>query len=129
MKPNAKKQPPRPPSSRGYIVLAFIFTVAAVSAWLAINRDNIREFSDTYKSREKAREKIVDTQNLITRLKRQQQSLNYNGLESQKQMRERLQLHLPGEQVVFFETESPTKGSATQTKVTTSTQSSELMQR
>lgn len=124
MRSNAKQPPPKPPSSRAYFVLAFIFTMAAVGAWLAINRDNIREFSDTYKSREAAREKIVETKNLITRLKRQQQSLNYNGLESQKQMRERLQMHLPGEQVVFFETESPTTGSTTTQSTSTHTQES-----
>jgi hypothetical protein len=87
-----------------------IFTLGAVGIWLYINRDNIREFSETYHSREQAREKIAETREIISKLKRQQQSLNYNGLESDKQIRERLQMHLRGEQVVYFENEPTTTG-------------------
>ena len=100
--------PAQSTSSRGYFALMFLFTVAVVSVWLYINRDNIREYSETHQSREQARQKIAETKELIAALKRQQQSLNYNGLESKKQMRERLQMHLPGEQVVYFEKESTT---------------------
>ena len=119
MNHSRKPSLPKPRSSRGYIVFAFIFTFAAIAAWLSLNRDNIAEFRETYKSREAAREKIVQTKELITKLKRQQQSLNSNGLESLKQIRERLGMHLPGEQVVFFETESITSGTSTKATVTT----------
>lgn len=108
MNPKSKTPPPRSGSIQGYLAFILLFTVGAVGLWLYINRENIKEYRETYQSRQEAREKIAETRDLITRLKRQQQSLNYNGLESRKQMRERLQMHLPGEQVVYFENEQST---------------------
>lgn len=112
-----------PSSSRGYLAGAIIFTLMALGAFLYINRQNIREFSDTYKSREQAKEKIAQTKQLIAKLNRQQQSLDYNGLESRKQMRERLQMHLPGEQVFIFVDENQTSSTpaATTSKGNTTT--------
>jgi len=121
MRPRQPTPPPRPKSVRSYFVLAIIFTLTAVGIWLYINQDNIREFSETYKSREQAREKIAQTKQLITKLTRRQQSLNLNGLESKKQMRERLQLHLRGEQVIYFDKEEITTNTAPGTPGTTST--------
>ena len=116
------RQPPQPPkriSLRRYLFFATVFTVGAVGFSLYINRETILELQKTYKSREEARRKIEDTKQLITRLTRQQQSLSLNGIESQKQMRERLQMHLPGEQVIYFEKEPVT--TATQSTTTSIT--------
>lgn len=113
MKPHAKATPPKARSIQGYLAFILVFTVGAIGLWLYINRENIKEYRETYHSRQQAREKIAETRELITRLKRQQQSLNYNGLESRKQMRERLQMHLPGEQVIYFENEQPTTATTT----------------
>lgn len=88
--------------SRGYIVGGVIFTAIAFGVWFLINRDNIQEFTDTYKNREQAQLQIKQTKQRIAQLKRQQQSLAYNGVETEKQIRERLHLHKLGEQVVFF---------------------------
>lgn len=101
--------PPPPPSSRGYLIFMVIFTLAATGIWLAINKDNIQEYTETYERREQARQRIIETRATISNLNRQQQSLNYNGHESRKQIRERLQMHHLGEQVVYFEHETDKK--------------------
>lgn len=100
--------PPPPPRSRGYFFFVIIFTIGAVGIWFLLNRDNLREFSQTYRNREKARIEIAKTKERMALLKRQQQSLALNGVESEKQIRERLQMHMPGEKVVFFRQEGET---------------------
>jgi hypothetical protein len=85
----------------------------AVAAWVLINVQNLQEFMDTYGKREQEREQIDVLKQKIKRLKRQQQSLAYNGIESEKQVRERMNLHLPGEQVLFLkQEEEPTQSKA-----------------
>lgn len=101
-----------PPSKpRGYFVFALIFTIGAIGLWYLINRGNLHEFSETYRNRENARIEIAKTKKRLALLKRRQQSLAFNGVESEKQIRERLQMHMPGEKVVFFEEESSTSTS------------------
>ncbi len=103
-----RNQSHRPPSnSRGYIVAGIIFTITAFGVWFLINRENVREFTDTYKSREEAQLAITQAKQRIGQLKRQEQSLAYNGVETEKQIRERLKMHKLGEQVIFFEKEDP----------------------
>jgi cell division protein FtsB len=85
----------------------------AFGIWFLINRENIHEFTDTYKNREQAQLNIAQTRQRIAQLKRQQQSLAYNGVETEKQIRERLQMHKLGEQVVFFTKEETTSTTTT----------------
>ncbi len=110
-----RRTPPPPPhrSSRGSLIFMVIFTLAATGIWLTINKENIQEYRETYERREQARQKIIETRATISNLHRQQQSLNYNGHESRKQIRERLQMHHLGEQVVYFEHESDKKQTTT----------------
>lgn len=105
--------PPAPRSSRGYLIFMIVFTLVATGTWLTINKENIQEYRETYERREQARQKIIETRATISNLNRQQQSLNYNGHESRKQIRERLQMHHLGEQVVYFEHESDKKQTST----------------
>lgn len=114
-----RHSPPPPPRSRGYIVGGIIFTVSAFGVWFLINRDNIQEFTQTYKNREQAQLSITQTKQRIAQLMRQQQSLAYNGVETEKQIRERLQMHRLGEQVVFFTKEQTTGTTTTNTAPTT----------
>lgn len=102
-----------PQSTRGYIVTGIIFTVVAFGFWFLLNRQNIEEFTRTYKNREEAQIAITQIRQRIAQLKRQQQSLAYNGVETEKQIRERLQMHRPGEHVVFFTKEQTTATSTT----------------
>lgn len=103
------------PRARGYLLFTIIFTIGAVGIWFLINQENLHEYSETYRNRENARIEIAKTKQRIALLKRQQQSLTYNGVESEKQIRERLQMHMPGEKVVFFEEENATSPSEKQT--------------
>ncbi len=99
---------PAPPKSRGYFLFAVVFTLVAAGLWFVINRENLHEFSETHRNREKAQLEIAKTKQRIAQLRRQQQSLMFNGVESEKQIRERLQMHRPGEKVMLFENESKT---------------------
>jgi hypothetical protein len=90
-----------------------LFALVAVSAWVLINLQNLQEFLDTYQKREQEREQIDLLKQKIKRLKRQQQSLAYNGIETEKQVRERMNLHLPGEQVLYLKQEEDPKAAAT----------------
>jgi len=91
--------------SRLAIFKGLLFTIVAVGVWLIVNVDNLHEFMATYQKREKEREDIEKLKQTIKKLKRQQQSLAYNGAESEKQIRERMGLHLPGEKVLFVKEE------------------------
>ena len=102
-----------------HIFRALLFTVVATVIWGLINIDHLREYMDTYQKREQEREEIEQLSQRIRKLKRQQQSLAYNGVESEKQIRERLGLQLPGEQVLFLKHES-TPASETVTSASTS---------
>lgn len=95
--------------SRLHIFRALLFSLVAVSAWLLINVQNLQEFIVTYNARELEREQIDVLKQKIKQLKRRQQSLAYNGIETEKQMRERMNLHLPGEQVLFLKQEEDPK--------------------
>ncbi|MGI8908312.1 MAG: hypothetical protein ACR2IE_17710 [Candidatus Sumerlaeaceae bacterium] len=95
--------------SRLHLFGGLVFTLVAVSAWLLINVQNLQEFLDTYKQREEERAQIDVLKQKIKRLKRQQQSLAFNGIESQKQVRERMNLHMPGEQVLYLKNEEEPK--------------------
>lgn len=116
-----KQTPPPPHSTRSYIVTGIIFTVIAFGFWFHLNRQNIQEFTETYKNREEAQLAITQTKQRIAQLKRQQQSLAYNGFETEKQIRERLQLHRPGEHVVFFTKEQTTATTTTGHSATATT--------
>lgn len=94
--------------SRLSVFKALLFSLAAVGIWVFVNIDNLQEFIDTYQKREQEREQIEVLKQRIAKLKRQQQSLAYNGVESEKQIRERMGLHLPGEQVLFLKEEDAT---------------------
>ncbi len=91
--------------SRLSIFKGLLFALIAVGAWVFVNVDNLQEFIDTYQKREAEREQIEALNQRIRKLKRQQQSLAFNGVESDKQIRERMGLHLPGEQVLFLKEE------------------------
>ena len=92
----------------GYVILGIVFTLVACGIWVYVNRANIQEYSTAYRSREQAKTKIAETQKRISQLKRQQQSLDANGVESVKRIRERLNLHFMGEKVYFFVDEDST---------------------
>jgi hypothetical protein len=93
--------------SRLHLFRGLLFTLVAVAAWVLINVQNLQEFMDTYQKREAEREQIDVLKQKIKRLKRQQQSLAYNGIESERQVRERMNLHLPGEEVLYLKDEEP----------------------
>lgn len=59
----------------------------------------------SYKLRNREREQIELLKQRIKQLKKQQQSLAYNGVETEKQIRERMGLHAPGEKVLFLKPE------------------------
>ncbi len=105
MKAKPHKDPPKGSGARSYFVLAVLFTLAAGAVWFSINRENIREYTETYKNREAEIAEISDLKQRISQLKRKQQSLAFNGVESEKQIRERLQMHKPGERVIYLEDE------------------------
>jgi cell division protein FtsB len=93
------------------LIGAVLFTIAAVALWLYFNRGNIHEYLEAQKKREEAQEVIAQMKEHNAMLKRQQQSLEMNGFESEKQMRERLGLHKKGESVIFLHYEdTPTTG-------------------
>lgn len=102
MKTNKHTQIQRSSGIRSYIVAAVLFTLAAGAAWFSINQQNIQEYREAHKNRETEMAEIAELKQHIGELKRKQQSLLYNGMESEKQIRERLQMHKPGEKVVFF---------------------------
>lgn len=106
--------------SRLHIFRGLLFSLVAVSAWVLINVHNLQEFIVTYNAREDERQQIDVLKQKIKQLKRQQQSLAYNGIETEKQVRERMNLHLPGEQVLFLkQEEDPTAAQATDSQAKT----------
>jgi hypothetical protein len=102
VRPKANVQQQESSGGRFNIVWAVIFTIAAVGVWVFLNRSNIQEYMETQRKRDAARESIATIKSRISLLKRQQQSLEFNGMEGEKQIRERLQMHKQGEKVMFF---------------------------
>ncbi len=76
--------------------------MAACGIWVALNAANLQEFLTAYSRRNLELEQIEILKQRIGRLERQQQSLSANGAESERQARERLNMHLPGERVIFL---------------------------
>jgi len=105
MRPKTTPPPPRTTGLKMYLFLLFLFTLGASGVFIFINRDNMQEYLQTQKKRDAARTEIAQMQERIALLRRKQQSLELNGVEADKQFRERLNLHKLGEQVVFFEEE------------------------
>lgn len=110
MRPTASPEQ-RSSSARTSIIAAVLFTLAAGAIWFGVNRDNVQEYMETYKNREAEIAEIKNLKQRINQLKRKQQSLAFNGAESEKQIRERLLMHKRGERVIFLVeegNESPT---------------------
>lgn len=86
--------------------IAFVF--AACGVWVLVNAGNLQEFLDAYSRRNQELEQIEMLKDRISRLQRQEQSLASHGAESERQARERLNMHLPGERVILLKPEETT---------------------
>lgn len=97
---------------RGFSLFkAIAFTLAACGAWIMLNTRNLQEFFDTFAQRNQELEDIELVEQRIHLLQKRQLSLKANGIEMEKQVRERWMMHLPGEQVIYLK--GPTQTTST----------------
>lgn len=95
------------PSRRRFSLLRVMaFCLIAAAIWVLINMRNLQEFLDTYYKRNQELEQIELLKQQIRTLEKQQRSLRYNGIEAEKQVRQKWGMHLPGEKVIFLKPES-----------------------
>ena len=95
---------------RFIIFKGLAFFAVALSAWLIINVRNIQEYIHTYEQRDRELEEIEKLEQRILDLERRQRSLKMNGFEKERQVRDRLNMHYPGEQVIFLRPEDEVAG-------------------
>lgn len=96
------------PKVKFHFITLIILTVIPAGVWLTVNKENINEAQEAWKKRQEEKVAIETLEQEIRHLKKQQQSLTYNGVESLKQIRERLRMKFPGETVIFFKETTPT---------------------
>lgn len=101
--PENRKSEPSKPKTRFHFITLIILTIVPVAIWLSINKENIHEAQETWRKRQEEKAAIEELEQEIKLLKKQQQSLTYNGVESLKHIRERLQMKFPGEKVLYFQ--------------------------
>lgn len=89
-------------SNRFLIFKGLAFVTVCIAGWLLLNVRNLQEFLDTYEARNREQEEIELLDQRIRTLEKQQRSLQLNGFEKERQVRERLGMHYPGEKVIFL---------------------------
>jgi cell division protein FtsB len=114
-------------SNRFLFFKALAFVTICIVGWLLINVRNLQQFLDTYEARNREQEEIELLEQRIRTLEKQQRSLQMNGFEKERQVRERLGMHYPGEKVIFLRTDPVTANDTTSSRpqVTSGTLASE----
>lgn len=92
-----------------FLIKGMTFTFVAVMAVLLWDIPKLHELLDTYYRKNQEIEQIENMQNKIKMLKRQQASLQQNGFEVERQVRERFNWHRPGEKVINLRSDSSVK--------------------
>ena len=100
---------------RFLIFKGLAFFAFATSVWLIVNVRNIQEYISTYELRDREVEDIEMLEQRITDLERKQRSLQMNGFEQERQVRDRIGMHFPGEKVIFLK---PDEGARETTRPT-----------
>src|SRR5205823_6448361 len=101
MRPAIRKRS-APRRSRFVLFKALAFTLAAVIIWLVVNAQHLQEFLRAYDSRNTEMERNELLRQDIRNARHQRTSLEANGTETEREVRERLNMHLPGEQVIYL---------------------------
>lgn len=94
---------------RFLIFKALAFCALSISVWLIINVQNIQEYIATYEQRDREVQDIEMLEQRIRDLERKQHSLKNNGFEKERQVRDRIGMHYPGEKVIFLRPEGALK--------------------
>ncbi len=88
----------------GRFFLFKVFTLALIVGvvWLLANAGNLREWLSANSERTRELEEIQKLRDRVAALQAQRKSLALEGFEAERQARERLGLHMPGEKVIHI---------------------------
>jgi cell division protein FtsB len=84
---------------------ALLFTLIAVTGWILINVRTLQEFLEAYEARNRERDQVEMLEQKVRTLEKQRKSLEYNGVEAEKQLREYHGMIRKGEKVIYLRTE------------------------
>lgn len=94
------------------VLKGIAFVLIACGVWVLVNAGHLQEFLDAYSRRNQELEQIESLKQRIHKLEKEQASLKANGAASARYAREKLDMHLPGEQVIFLQREGETTAAA-----------------
>ncbi len=75
--------------------------------WLALSADSLREYLAAHRQRDMQLEKVATLRSEISTLRARYESARNNGLETQAQIRERLDMRRPGERIIYIQRPGP----------------------
>jgi hypothetical protein len=88
-----------------FSLLALAFLVGC--GWLALSADSLREYMAAHRDRDIQLQQVAALRAEIQQLRARYESARRNGLETQRQIRERLDMRRPGERVLFLQRPAP----------------------
>jgi len=98
--------PPRLFAGKRYLFFkALAFGVVAISVWLLINVNNLREYVDTYNKRNEELQQIQTLEQRIGVLQKERLGLQTSGFELERRVREQWPMKRPGEHVMYLRAE------------------------
>ncbi|GIX43664.1 MAG: hypothetical protein KatS3mg130_0072 [Candidatus Sumerlaea sp.] len=85
-----------------------LLLVAAVLAWVLLSLRSLQELLQAYQERNREREQVEMLEERIRLLERQRKSLEFSGVEMERQLREYYGMVRPGEKVIYLASEQET---------------------
>jgi len=85
-----------------------LLLIAAVLAWILVSLHSLQELLQAYQERNREREQVEMLEERIHLLERQRKSLEFSGLEMERQLREYYGMVRPGEKVIYLASEQET---------------------
>jgi hypothetical protein len=88
-----------------FSLLALAFLVGC--GWLALSADSLWEYMTAHRERDVHLQQVATLRGEINQLRARYESARRNGIETQRQIRERLDLRRPGERVLYLQQPAP----------------------
>lgn len=88
-----------------FSLLALTFLVAC--GWLALSADSLRNYLDAHRQRELQLQQVASIRQEINTLRSRYESARRNGIETQLQISERLDMRRPGERILYLQRPAP----------------------
>jgi hypothetical protein len=100
-----------PRSQGGFPLFSLgILTFIVGCGWLALSADSLREYMEAHRQRDQQLQQVATLRSEIHQLRARYESARRNGLETERQIRDRLDMRKPGERMLFLKREQPPAG-------------------